>query len=148
MPFTYEYPRPAVTVDAAVFRETDPGWQILLIRRGKDPFKGMWALPGGFLDMEETLEEAVARELEEETGLSGIILEQLHTFSAIHRDPRHRTISTVFIGTVDTVNSVARVGDDADAAHWFGLNELPPLAFDHAEIVAKAKERLLQQKPK
>ena len=99
MSYSYDYPRAAVTVDAAVFCSFDTGLFVLLIQRDRPPFEGMWALPGGFVDMHETLEEAVARELNEETGLAGILLEQLHTFSSLNRDPRHRTISTVFTGT-------------------------------------------------
>lgn len=140
--FVYDYPRPAVTVDAAIFRQHSTGWQILLIKRGREPFIGMWALPGGFVEMDETLEEAVERELEEETGLSGIQLEQLHTFSAINRDPRHRTISTIFWGIAPSGLSKSRAGDDAAEARWFGINQLPELAFDHAEVMEVAIRRL------
>ncbi len=142
MSFSYDYPRAAVTVDAAVFCHLNKGLHILLILRDRPPFEGMWALPGGFVDMSETLEEAVARELKEETGLWGILLEQLHTFSALNRDPRHRTISTVFTGVTTAENCDARAGDDARNAKWFPINELPKLAFDHDEILKMALKKI------
>ncbi|HOW31382.1 MAG TPA: NUDIX hydrolase [Bacteroidales bacterium] len=143
MPFTYEYPRPAVTVDAAVFRSADNGFEVLLIRRGNEPFKGMWALPGGFVNMDETLEEAVARELKEETSLDNVELEQLHTFSAVNRDPRHRTISTVFYGIIDQESMEARAGDDASETRWFSIGNLPSMAFDHDRVVDMAVKRMV-----
>ena len=137
MSFTYDYPRPALTVDAAVFRKRKNNFKILLIERGNPPFQEMWALPGGFLDMDETLEEAVVRELEEETGLTGIELNQLKAFSAIDRDPRGRTVSVIFWGILhDDQQAVA--GDDASKAAWFDLDELPELAFDHKEVIELA----------
>jgi 8-oxo-dGTP diphosphatase len=142
MKYSYTYPRPAVTVDAAIFRKTDTGWEILLIKRGNEPFLGMWALPGGFVDMDETLEQAVVRELQEETGLQGINLEQLHTFSAVNRDPRHRTISTVFLGIIPGLQLKAVAGDDALDARWFRVDQLPELAFDHADVMKFALQKL------
>jgi 8-oxo-dGTP diphosphatase len=142
MSFSYKYPRPAVTIDAAVFRKAFSGWEILLIQRGKEPYLGMWALPGGFVDMDETLEQAVARELKEETGLEGINLEQLHTFSEVNRDPRHRTISTVYIGIIPDNLIKAVAGDDALDAKWFRIDQLPELAFDHAEVIKYAIQKL------
>lgn len=142
--FTYEYPRPAVTVDAAVFRSTDNSFEVLLIRRGNEPFKGMWALPGGFVNMDETLEEAVARELKEETSLENVELEQLHTFSAVNRDPRHRTISTVFYGIINQESIEARAGDDASETRWFSIGSLPSMAFDHDRVVEMAVKRILK----
>lgn len=142
MKYSYDYPRPAVTIDAAVFRKKDDNWQVLFIQRGNEPFKGLWALPGGFVEMNETLEEAVARELKEETGLVGVSLEQLHAFSAVNRDPRHRTISVVFWGLVAVDQDRILAGDDAEDAKWFGIDQLPELAFDHLEVIKMAVEKL------
>lgn len=144
MSFTYEYPRPAVTVDAVIFRESNSGWMILLIKRGNDPYKDMWALPGGFIDMNETLEEAIARELFEETGLENMKLEQLHTFSTVNRDPRHRTISTVFWGIIQSSEISLNAGDDASEAAWFAIDKLPDLAFDHSEVIQIALRKINQ----
>jgi 8-oxo-dGTP diphosphatase len=141
MAYTYAYPRPAVTVDAAVFRKTGGNVDILLIQRGGEPFKGGWALPGGFVDMDETLEEAVHRELEEETGLKEIDLRQLHAFSALDRDPRGRTISVVFTGLLKNDQN-AKAGDDAADVRWFGVENLPSLAFDHADVITMALLRV------
>jgi 8-oxo-dGTP diphosphatase len=142
MPFSYDYPRPALTVDAVVFRKNHGLLEVLLIRRKHNPFKGMWALPGGFIDMEETVEEAVVRELEEETHLKVEELQQLHTFSALNRDPRGRTVSVTFFGVVDSDQSQVSGGDDASDAKWFPLARLPQLAFDHVEAVTMAVERI------
>ena len=142
MKYSYEYPRPAVTVDAAIFRKKDDNWQVLFIQRGNEPFIGMWALPGGFVEMNETLEEAVARELKEETGLEGVSMEQLHAFSTVNRDPRHRTISIVFWGLVAVDQGKILAGDDARDAKWFGIDQLPELAFDHQEVMKIAVEKL------
>jgi 8-oxo-dGTP diphosphatase len=144
MSYCYDYPRAAVTVDAAIFCSFSKGTFVLLIQRDRPPYEGMWALPGGFVDMDETLEEAITRELQEETGLTGILMEQLHTFSSLHRDPRHRTISTVFTGTAASFNSSLSAGDDARNASWFPVEVLPELAFDHAEIVQMAIKKQLQ----
>ena len=141
MPYTYKYPRPALTVDAVVFKKSDKETSVLLIERKNPPYKGKWALPGGFVDMDETVESAVARELLEETGITGVNLEQMHAFSAVERDPRGRTVSVVFWGVI-TNNETTRAGDDAAQAKWFSINNLPDLAFDHQEIVAMALEKL------
>ena len=138
MSYTYKYPRPAVTTDAVVFFENNDGWEVLLIRRKNNPFKEMWALPGGFVEMDETLEEGVVRELEEETGLTGIKLEQLHAFSTVDRDPRGRTIGVAFWGFTTKENSTVKGGDDASEAKWFSVNSMPALAFDHREIFEMA----------
>lgn len=144
MPYTYDYPRPAVTVDAVVFQPTDNNsLKILLIERLQDPFKGMWALPGGFVDEQETLEEAVSRELEEETGLKGIKLYQLEAFSAPGRDPRHRTISIAFWGFCKKAPRL-QPGSDAAEARWVNIEQLPPLAFDHEVMIKKALKRALE----
>lgn len=139
MKHCYDYPRPAVTADIIIFRKSNDEQYVLLIERKHLPFEGMWALPGGFLEMDETLEAAALRELQEETGITGVELKQFHTFSKVNRDPRHRTITTVFIGfTDDTVSPVA--GDDAAKAQWFSMDNLPPLAFDHGEVMEMVKK--------
>ncbi len=142
MAYTYDYPRPMVTVDAVVFRKNGTNTEVLLIQRGHYPYEGMWALPGGFVDMEETLEEAVVRELKEETGLTGIKLEQLHAFSDIHRDPRGRNISIIFWGMASTDNSSVEGGDDAADARWFTIDQLPELAFDHKKVIELALKKI------
>lgn len=142
MSFTYDYPRPALTVDTVVFRKNEGNTEVLLIRRKFYPFEGMWALPGGFVDMDETVEEAVVRELEEETGLKDVNLEQLHVFSTIGRDPRGRTVSVTFTGITVMLNSKLYHGDDAADACWFPLDKIPQLAFDHIEAVEMARKRL------
>ncbi len=133
--YTYDYPRPMVTVDAAILSRRNDRFHILLIRRGRPPFQGTWALPGGFVEIDEPLEAAAARELREETGLIGLELRQLHTFGDPDRDPRGRSISVVYRGEAPP-DAVATGGDDAAEAKWFPLDALPPLAFDH-EIVVK-----------
>jgi 8-oxo-dGTP diphosphatase len=139
--YTYDYPRPAVSADIAVFRKAGQSLEILLIQRKNPPFQGMWALPGGFMEIDETLEMTAARELEEETGLSGVDLIQFKTFSNVDRDPRTRIITTVFFGMVSLEDSDAKGGDDAEKAEWFAVDKLPPLGFDHEKIIGL----LLQQ---
>jgi len=134
MTFSYKYPRPALTVDAVVFRKGTRKTEVLLIQRKNPPFQGGWALPGGFVDMNETLETAVHRELLEETGLKNIHLIQLHAFSTPGRDPRGHTISVVFWGILKN-DQIAIAGDDAQEAEWFDLDNLPKLAFDHDEVI-------------
>lgn len=136
MPYVYNYPRPALTVDTLVLAGENEAEKILLIRRGKEPFKDLWALPGGFVNMDETLEQAAIRELVEETGIKLKSPEQFRVFDAIDRDPRHRTISVVFYAIIPAILPV-KGGDDASEAAWFSLAELPPLAFDHAEIISE-----------
>jgi len=133
--YSYEYPRPAVSADIAVFRQEGQSKQILLICRKNPPFQGMWALPGGFMEIDETVEEAATRELEEETGLTDVDLKQFKTFSQVDRDPRTRIVTVVFYGSVSFENSVATGGDDAEGAEWFALDDLPPLGFDHNQII-------------
>ena len=142
MSYTYTFPRPAVTVDIIIFRLSDNDPQVLLIKRGNDPYKGHWALPGGFVDKDEPLETAAARELKEETGLSDILLTQMHTFGNPGRDPRGHTVSVVYVGYL-TDESTARAGDDAAAAEWFKTDELPDLAFDHDVVVEMAESIFL-----
>jgi 8-oxo-dGTP diphosphatase len=141
--YSYEYPRPSVTVDIVVYGY-DGGKQLklLLIRRGSDPFKGHWALPGGFVDMEEDLETAALRELEEETGVKDLFVEQLFTFGKPGRDPRGRVISVAYFSLVNLQDHPAVAASDADKAEWFPISELPELAFDHADIINIANSRL------
>jgi 8-oxo-dGTP diphosphatase len=132
--YSYPYPRPALTVDAILFKKGTN--ELLLIQRGRDPYAGKWALPGGFLEMDELLVEGCRREVEEETGLKVQKLTQFKTYDAIHRDPRGRTISVVFYGIEENGFSV-KGGDDADFAAWFPVDHLPELAFDHALIISE-----------
>lgn len=137
--YTYFFPRPMVTVDAVVLsREQTP--RVLLVERKHAPFAGHWALPGGFVDMEEPLDMAVARELHEETGIGGVSFRQLHTFGAPGRDPRGRTISVAYLGVVEAPQP-PRGGDDAARAAWHPAEEPPALAFDHADILRMALDR-------
>lgn len=140
MPYTYEYPRPCVSVDCIIFKE-DEVKQVLLIKRKNPPFEGKWALPGGFLDMHETLEEAALRELKEETGVTGVTLTQLHSFSRVDRDPRARVITVAFYGFLKESSMPVKGRDDAIEAKWFDIGHLPPLAFDHDEMIEMALER-------
>ena len=135
--FCYDYPRPAVTVDMVVFTKTEDELRVLLIKRKHDPFAGKWAIPGGFLEIEEPLEEGARRELKEETGLeiSGPI-EQLGVFGEPGRDPRGRTISIAYAGLAVPRESTIQGGDDAQLAEWFDPLDPPELAFDHREILA------------
>jgi len=142
MAFTYEYPRPALTVDCVVFGFDGAGLQVLLIRRGIEPFLGAWALPGGFVLMDEDLEAAARRELEEETGLKDVYLEQLQSFGAPGRDPRGRVVSVAHYALVRPEQHPPKGDTDASDAAWFAAGELPALAFDHVEILAVALERL------
>ena len=141
--FSYEYPHPAVTVDIVIFTLSADQLKLLLIRRGGDPFRGHWALPGGFVNMDESLEKAARRELEEETGVSGVYLEQLYTFGKPDRDPRERVITVAYYALVPAEMLNIQAASDAEAVAWFGLGELPELAFDHKEIVSMAHERLV-----
>ena len=141
MSYTYKYPRLSITVDAVVFKNINSKTYLLLIQRLNEPFKGKWALPGGFVDMDETLEAAAQRELEEETSIKNVELEQLHAFSAIGRDPRGRTVSVVFWGIVKS-DIIPISGDDAADTKWFEIENLPELAFDHDEVVKMALKML------
>ena len=132
--YTYKYPRPALTVDALILKKETA--EVLLIQRAIEPFKNQWALPGGFVNMDELLETACLRELEEETGLKLDRLSQFKTYDAIDRDPRHRTISVVFCGFAEK-DAEVKGGDDAANAAWFKIDELPQLAFDHSMIIAE-----------
>lgn len=140
--YTYKYPHPAVTADCVIFGFDSEVVKILLVERGIEPFKGLWALPGGFMKIDETIEQTAQRELQEETGLRDIYLEQFHTFSGIRRDPRERVITVAFIALVRPSDTQLTAGDDASDARWFELEFLPPMAFDHVHIIAKAHEYL------
>ena len=140
MSYEYEYPRPAVSVDMVVLRKVERGTEILLIQRKHDPFQGDWALPGGFVDMNETLEQAAERELAEETGLTARSVSQLGAFSEVGRDPRTRVISIAFRVLVDE-DATAVAADDAAEVAWFPVNDLPGLAFDHDAIIELAVSR-------
>jgi 8-oxo-dGTP diphosphatase len=140
MPYTYEYPRGALTVDCVVFGFEVGALQVLLIRRGMEPFRNKWALPGGFVQVEETLDDAARRELEEETGLRDVFLEQLYTFGSVKRDPRERVVSVAYYALVKP--SAVTAATDAAEARWFDVSQLPPLAFDHKDILATALHRL------
>ncbi len=150
MAYTYQYPRPAVSVDCALFGFEQEKLQVLLIQRDRDPFAGHWALPGGFLEMDETLEQAAKRELEEETGVRDVYLEQICAFSEVDRDPRGRVITIAYFALVKP--SAFQVAADSDArdASWFPIEHLPPLAFDHDKILKASLESLqnrVKQKP-
>lgn len=142
MSHSYEFPRPALTVDCVVFGLGEDELEVLLIRRGLEPYAGRWALPGGFVHIDETLEQAALRELEEETGLRKVYLEQLFTFGAVDRDPRERVVTVAYYALVKLSDHKVRAATDAADAAWFSLSELPDLAFDHAHILAVALERL------
>jgi 8-oxo-dGTP diphosphatase len=144
--FRYDYPRPALTVDVVLLTR-EPRPRVLLIKRKSDPFAGAWALPGGFVDEGEKLADAARRELAEETGLAVTDLEQLYTAGDPDRDPRGWTVSVVFLARVDGRKPKARAGDDASEARWFPLDALPPLAFDHAMILERARTRLADRSP-
>ena len=142
MPHTYEYPRPAVTVDCVVFGLDEQDLKVLLVRRGLPPFEGRWALPGGFVRMEETLDDAARRELREETGLKDVYLEQLYTFGDVRRDPRGRVVSVAYYALVNLADHRVQAATDASDAAWFAATDLPRLAFDHDRILDAASQRL------
>ena len=136
MTYTYKYPRPAVTADCVVItKEEQP--KVLLIQRGADPYKGSWAFPGGFMNMNETTEQCAIRELEEETGFRVSDVHQIGAYSKVDRDPRGRTITVAYLAIIDKPVQVTGQ-DDAAKAEWFLLSALPDLAFDHAEIMDDA----------
>src|SRR5580765_6752171 len=141
-PHTYQYPRAALTVDCVVFGFDEGTLKVLLIERALEPFKGRWALPGGFVRLEETLNEAARRELAEETGLTRVFLEQLYTFGAVDRDPREHIVSVAYYSLVKLSNHRVTAATDASDAQWFPAFKPPKLAFDHQEILGVALRRL------
>ncbi len=142
MAITYEHPRPALTVDCVVFGIDDEDLKVLLIQRGVEPFQGRWALPGGFVHMDESVDEAARRELEEETGLERVYLEQLYTFGDVDRDPRGRVVSIAYYALVKLGDHRVRAATDAREAGWFAVWDTPALAFDHDRILQAALARL------
>ena len=143
--YTYKYPRPAVTTDCVVFRFDGSQLKTLLIERGNEPYKGCWAFPGGFLNMDENAEQCALRELEEETGLKLDHVEEFGTFSEVDRDPRGRVISIAFYGITEL--SEVKGGDDAAKAQWFPIDEIPPLAFDHDRMLEQALKKFCKNQP-
>jgi 8-oxo-dGTP diphosphatase len=141
--YCYRYPHPAVTTDAVIFTISDDKLKLVLIKRALDPFKNTWALPGGFLELDEDLEECARRELKEETGLGNLYLEQLHTFGKPGRDPRERVITVAYYAIASNVEMQPTAASDASDAKWFSIGKLPPLAFDHDEIIDMAHNRLI-----
>lgn len=138
--YHYKYPHPSVTTDCIIFGVDGTKISVLLVERGNEPFKGKWAFPGGFLNMDESAEEGALRELQEETGLTGAYIKQLHTFTAPNRDPRERVISIAYYAIVPIQD--VKGGDDAAKAQWFALDNVPPLAFDHDEMLRMAEQEL------
>ena len=136
MAFTYKYPRPALTADCVVITKGKMP-KVLLIQRGDEPYKGQWAFPGGFMNMDETTEQCAIRELEEETGLKVTEVHQIGAYSKVDRDPRGRTVTVAYLAIIDNPMSV-KGQDDAEKAEWWALDNLPPLAFDHTDIMKDA----------
>ncbi len=137
-----DYPKPAVTVDIIIFRLNDNDLKVLLVKRSIEPFKGIWAIPGGFVRIGESLEDAAKRELKEETGVEDVYLEQLYTFGELNRDPRGRVITVAYFALVNSDKMKLKAETDASEAKWFSLSNLPKLAFDHTQILRYAIKRL------
>ncbi len=135
--YTYKYPHPAITADCVVFAHCKGETKVLLIQRKNEPCKGQWAFPGGFMNIDETAEDAARRELFEETGLNVNEINQIGAYSAVDRDPRERVVTIAYYAETDTLHEV-KGNDDAAQACWFYIDDLPELAFDHAEILADA----------
>jgi 8-oxo-dGTP diphosphatase len=145
--YVYEWPRPMVAADATVFGFFAGKTKLLLVKRKYGPFKGKWCVPGGFVNLDEELGDASARELAEETGLTGIRLEQIHAFGGVGRDPRGRVITVTFMGIAGREQTNIKAGDDAAKARWFDIENLPKdLAFDHNEVVKLAIGKLKGKK--
>jgi 8-oxo-dGTP diphosphatase len=142
MVVSYRYARPALAVDCVVFGLDEDQLRVLLIQRGTPPFEGQWALPGGFVRVEESVHDAARRELAEETGLYDVYLEQLYTFGEVRRDPRERVVTVAYYALVNLADHKVRAATDARDAAWFAVHDGPTLAFDHRAILAAALERL------
>jgi 8-oxo-dGTP diphosphatase len=142
MGYTYNYPHFALTVDAVIFSKSDAGLDVLLIRRAHEPFKDCWAFPGGFVNIDEVVDNAVHRELKEETNLSNMSLKRFDIFDAVGRDPRERTVAVAYFGFINGSNEPIKAGDDAKDVKWFPVNKLPELAFDHSIILKKILEEV------
>lgn len=141
--YVYPYPRPALTVDCVVFGlDNSHSLKVVLIQRKLPPFEGEWALPGGFVRLDESLENAARRELREETSLVDVFLEQLYTFGAPGRDPRERVVTVTYFALVNLRDHTVQAATDAVRAQWFSVESLPTLAFDHAQILSMALARL------
>lgn len=140
--YSYTHPHPAVSTDVVIFTIQDEQLRVLLIKRAREPYKNTWALPGGFVEINEGLEQAAQRELEEETGISGVYLEQLYTFGRPDRDPRERVITVAYYAMVPPDRTALRPASDARDAGWFHCSALPDLAFDHDRIISLALQRL------
>ncbi len=145
MKYSYRYPHPAITTDIAVFAIIGEILKLLLIKRGQDPYRDTWALPGGFLEPDEELHQCAQRELQEETGLEAIYLEQLYTFGAPERDPRERVVSVAYFALMPTADNTPQAASDAAAARWYSMDNLPTMAFDHNVIADMAHKRLLSK---
>lgn len=142
--YCYDYPRPALTVDIACLRKKYNSYSILLISRGNEPYKHCWALPGGFVDENESPEKAAERELQEETSITGLDLKQFKVYGEPGRDPRGHTVSVVFYVIIsETEISTISAGDDAEEARWFSVDNLPEMAFDHAKIISEVSKSLI-----
>jgi 8-oxo-dGTP diphosphatase len=142
MPYTYQFARPALTVDCVVFGFDEGDLRVLLIQRDVEPFRGKWALPGGFVRLDATLDEAARRELAEEAGVRDVYLEQLYTFGAPNRDPRERVVTVAYYALVRMEKYRLQAATDARHAAWFAVDDRPTLAFDHDEILEHALRRL------
>lgn len=140
--YTYKYPHPAVTTDCIVFGFDGTKLNLLLINRSIEPYKGSWALPGGFMKIDETAEQGALRELQEETGVKDIYIEQMQAFTTVDRDPRERVMTIAFMAFVRQEKYEVIAGDDAAKAQWFPVKSLPQLAFDHKEIITLALDKL------
>ena len=141
--YTYEYPRPAVTTDCVIFGFDSEGLSVLLVERGIEPFKGCWAFPGGFMQMDEDAETGAKRELKEETGLDADYIEQFGTFTDVNRDPRGRVVTIAYFTLVKKTD--VKGADDAAQARWFSIDSIPPLAFDHDRILRVAIKALREK---